>query len=84
MTIDVSKAIERSISDKTFRDKLTSDPAAALAEVDIDVPPGVTLLVLEDTDQVCHIVLPKSSNAQNSLSDRELGMVAGGAEYFNS
>lgn len=84
MTVDMSDAIKRAISDKDYKAKLTSDPAAALAEVNIELPLGMTVLVLEDTDQVCHLVLPNSSDTQGALSDQDLGMVAGGMEYMNS
>src|SRR5262245_12982382 len=41
-----------------FKAKLLANPAATLAELGGDMPAGVTLTVLENTDKVNYFVLP--------------------------
>ena len=57
-------------SDESLKERLISDPAAVLAEYGIDVPEGIELRVVEDTDEVCHLVLPPSPSGD--LLDEEL------------
>jgi hypothetical protein len=57
-------------SDELLKQRLMSDPAAVLAEYGIEVPEGVELRVVEDTDEVCHLVLPPSP--AGDLFDEEL------------
>jgi hypothetical protein len=58
---------------------LLADPAATLkAEgVNIEMPAGVTLKFVEDTDKLRHMVLP-AKPADSELSEEELDAVAGG------
>ena len=68
-------------SDDSFKKKLLADPAATLkAEgVKIDLPAGMTLKAVEDTDKVCHIIIPPKPT---ELSDEQLEMAAGGKPDF--
>ena len=42
-----------------FRQKLVRDPAGTLKQEGVDLPSGVSVKVMEDSDQVVHFVLPK-------------------------
>lgn len=62
--------VARAWSDEEFKTRLMNDPAAVLEEHGIEAPLGVTLKVVEDTEDVCHLVLPPSP--AGDLIDEEL------------
>jgi hypothetical protein len=75
------RVVERAWSDEDFKSLLLRDPLAAVAEEGLDIPEavrgcGVRFRVVEDTDEVRHIVLP--ARPDDELSDLELAVVAGG------
>jgi hypothetical protein len=60
-----------------FKKRLMAEPATVLKENGVDVPAGVQLRVVENTDQVVHVTLPAKPR-EGELSDAELAGVAGG------
>ena len=62
-------------ADETLRAQLIATPAAILKAEGIEVPEGLEIKVLENTDAVFHLVLPQNSS---ELSDEDLDAVAGG------
>jgi hypothetical protein len=62
--------VAKAWSDDDLKQRLMADPAAVLAEHGIEVPLGIDLRVVEDTDDVCHLVLPASPSGD--LVDEEL------------
>jgi Nitrile hydratase, alpha chain len=64
-------------SDESFKKRLLADPAATLkAEgVKFELPVGMTLKAVENTDNVYHIIIPPKPA---ELSDEQLDKVAGG------
>ena len=74
----IAKAIARAWSDETFKDKLVSDPRAALAEQGVEVPEGKTINVVENTDDTVHLVLPVKPADAGDVSADQLEKVAGG------
>ena len=58
MASSPSKVIARAWQDPAFKQKLVSNPSAALADEGIQVPAGHTVQVHENTANVTHIVLP--------------------------
>jgi hypothetical protein len=62
--------VAKAWSDESLKRRLVKDPAAVLDEHGIEVPRGIELRVVEDTDEVCHLVLPPSP--AGDLSDEEL------------
>ena len=71
--------LSRAASDEAFREQLKSDPQAAVKEVTgVDIPSGTKIVVVEDTVEQIHLVLPPQG-AGSKLSDQELQQVAGGA-----
>jgi hypothetical protein len=71
--------------DPAFKAELIANPAAALKAEGIDVPAGMTVTVLENTDELFHLVLPPVPS--DELSDEALDAVAGGLDmgrgWFN-
>jgi len=70
-----AKVIAKAWGDEAFRAQLLADPTAALAAEGVDAPAGKTFAVVEDTDDVVHVVLPARPT---ELSDVELDSVAAG------
>jgi hypothetical protein len=70
------RVVARAWSDPAFKAKLLADPHAALAMVGVPLAAGKTVRVVEDTDQIFHLVLPPRPAGE--LSDAELEYAAGG------
>lgn len=62
--------VAKAWSDDVLKQRLVDNPAAVLEEHGIEVPPGVQLSVVEDTEDVYHLVLPASPSGE--LIDEEL------------
>jgi hypothetical protein len=52
----------RAWSDPAFRDRLVLDPDAAMAALDGEIAASVHLKVLEDTEELVHLVLPPAGS----------------------
>ena len=76
-----AKVIAKAWSDDEFKGRLLADPGAALAEMDVEVPAGVEVKVVEDSESVRHLVLPPAPG-EGELSDEALEKVAGGQYVF--
>jgi len=70
--------LARSATDREFRQKLLTDPRAALAEYTGQDAPGVDIRFVENT-ATATIVLPDFADGSAELSESELEAVAGGA-----
>jgi hypothetical protein len=55
------QVVARAWQDEAFHRRLLADPAGALREHGIDVPAGREMRVVENTDEVFHLVLPASA-----------------------
>ncbi|MDR3670184.1 MAG: NHLP leader peptide family RiPP precursor [Holophaga sp.] len=53
------RVIAKAWADEGFKAALMADPRAALESQGIEVPEGVTLNVLENSEKVFHLVLPR-------------------------
>ena len=73
------KIIAKAWRDPAFKAELIANPAAALKAEGIDVPAGMAVTVLENTDKHFHLVLPPVPT--DELSDEALDAVAGGGKY---
>ena len=73
---DFAKIIAKAWRDPAFKAELIANPAAALKAEGIDVPAGMTVTVVENTDKLFHLVLPPVPS--DELSDEALDGVAGG------
>ena len=66
--------------DDALKQRFLSDPHAVLAEHGMDVPEGMNVNVVENTDTTVHITLPAAPDTDGDLSDEELASAAGGGE----
>ena len=73
---EFGKIIAKAWREPAFKAELIANPAAALKAEGIDVPAGMTVTVLENTDKQFHLVLPPVPS--DELSDEALEAVAGG------
>ena len=64
--------------DETLKQRFMSDPKAVLAEYGMDVPDGMDVNVVENTDTTVHITMPAPPSGHGDLSDEELSNAAGG------
>ena len=64
--------------DEALKARFMSDPKAVLAEYGMDVPDGMDVNVVENTDNRVHITMPAPPSGGMDLSDEELSNAAGG------
>jgi hypothetical protein len=74
------KLLAKAATDPKFLADLKKDPAAVIArETGVSVPAGITVKVVEDTDSVVHLVVPKlRAVPKGELGENELSQVSGG------
>ncbi len=73
---DFAKIIAKAWRDPAFKVELIANPAVALKAEGIDVPAGMAVTVVENTDKLFHLVLPPVPS--DELSDEALDGVSGG------
>ena len=66
--------------DEALKHRFMADPKAVLAEYGMDVPDGLDVNVVENTDTTVHITMPAPPSGHLDLSDDELSKAAGGAD----
>ena len=76
---EINQIIAKCWSDGVFKQKLMADPHGALKTPGVDVPPGMTVKAVENSDKVFHLVIPP---APTDLSDNDLEKVAAGADGY--
>ena len=64
--------------DEALKARFMADPKAVLAERGIEMPDGMDVTVVENTDNTVHITLPMAPDGHAELSDEELSNAAGG------
>ena len=64
--------------DGELKARLIADPISVLAEFGLNVPEGMDVKVVENTDNCIHITLPSNPSADAEISDEELAAAAGG------
>ena len=64
--------------DETLKQRFMADPKAVLAEYGMDVPDGMDVNIVENTDNTVHITMPAPPSGGMDLSDDELSNAAGG------
>jgi hypothetical protein len=77
-----TKIRDRAQRDPDFRAGLLSDPNAALSEAfGLEVPPGITVRVIEETSTEVVLALPPAIDPSAPIPESELAGVAGGSSY---
>jgi hypothetical protein len=71
----MSQLIARCWADESFKRKFLADPEATLKAEGAELPAGVSIKALENTDNVVHLVIPAKPT---ELSDEDLDKVAAG------
>src|SRR3954464_5892590 len=71
------KIVAEAWQDEAFKKRLIADPSAVLKEIGINVPAGVQLRVVENTDGLVPFTFPAKPR-QGELSNAELAGVAAG------
>lgn len=71
----MSQLVAKAWADEAFKQQLLADPVAVLKAEGLTLPAGLTVKVLENTDQLYHLVLPPKPT---ELSDDNLDRVSGG------
>ena len=70
--------------DDAMKQRFMNDPKAVLAEHGMDVPDGIEVNVVENTDTTVHITMPAPPSGGMDLSDDELRNAAGGTNADTS
>ena len=78
----IGRIIAKAWADEAFKQSLLADATSVLKQEGLDVPQGVTIKAIENTDQLTHIVLPLKPGIQ-PLSEELLDSVAGGQSKVN-
>lgn len=75
-----AQVLERAAKDSQFRERLKHDPRGAVArDFGVQIPPDVTVEVLEETPLTVYLVLPAvPAQRGEELSNQDLEAVAGG------
>ncbi len=72
------KVVAKAWSDPDFKAKLLADPKTVLKENGLEFPQDVEILVVENTEEIVHLILPPEPAGQ--LSEEELVKLVGGTE----
>ena len=75
----VREAVKKSCLDPSFKTRLLEKPAETLRTGGVEIQPGMQVEVLQDTDEVLHLVLPFNMSQDSELSDAQLAGVVGGS-----
>ena len=75
----VQGAVTKCCLDQSFKNRLLGRPTETLRAEGFDMAPGIEVELVEDTDEVLHLVIPfNASSTKAELSDSELASVVGG------
>jgi len=73
----MAQVIAKAWLDDAFKQRLLNDPAAVLRAEGMDIPQGVEVRVVENTEKIFYFILPpRPSDAE--ISDQDLRKVAAG------
>jgi hypothetical protein len=68
--------VARTWQDDDFKQRLLADPAGVLRAQGVELPAGVELRLVEDTERLIHLKLP--ARTPEPLTEAQLEAVAGG------
>jgi hypothetical protein len=75
------KVVAKAWSDEEFKRTLIADPESVLKENGVEVPEGMEIKVVENTDKLVHVTLPPKPK-EGELSDQDLQNVTGVAKAW--
>jgi len=75
----MGQIIARAWSDADFKARLLADPAGTLRAAGIEVPAGVKVKAVENTDEQFYLVIPQKPE---ELSEEQLDHVTGGDSCY--
>lgn len=64
--------------DEALKDRFLREPRKVLEDHGLEVPEGIEIKVVENTDDCIHVTLPAAPEDSRNLSDAELAGAAGG------
>jgi len=70
------QVVARAWADDAFKARLLAEPNAVLQEEGLEIPPGIEIRVVENSENVIYLPLPATPG--DSLSDEQLEQVSGG------
>jgi hypothetical protein len=76
----VCDLIARAWTDESFMGRLLANPRAVMTEVGMNIPSGVNVVVLEDTPETIHFVLPAKPLSADMCEQDLANVVWGPAE----
>jgi hypothetical protein len=77
----VNELVAKCWEDEGFKRQLMADPVATLQAQGVELPPGMKIQVVENTDQAFTLVIPPKPE---DLSDEELDGVVGGLKLVTT
>ncbi|VEP18764.1 hypothetical protein H1P_90011 [Hyella patelloides LEGE 07179] len=72
-----TKMIGRALQDSAYKALLLENPQAAAEEIGVELPDSMTIIVLQDSEDEMHFVIP-ANPSDDELSEADLETVAGG------
>src|ERR1700681_3664427 len=74
-----ARVVAQAWADENFKKRLADNPAAVLRENGFNVPAGVDVRIVENTDKVAYLTLPPKPAADaGELNSEQLANVVGG------
>jgi hypothetical protein len=78
-TVLTGMVLDRIARDGGFRSRLLADPAKALKELGVDLPPGMQVRIVEDSAASLNLAL--AGQGEGELADEDLQKIVAGAAY---
>jgi hypothetical protein len=66
----IEQIVSKAWIDEQFKNKLRADPAGVLRGEGVRIPQGVEIRLMEDTDNVRHVVLPVKPSVQEITEEQ--------------
>jgi hypothetical protein len=73
----MGQVISKAWADDAFKQRLLNDPEAVLKEEGVEIPEGVEVRVVENTDKIFYLLLPPRP-LEAELSEAQLAAASGG------
>ena len=71
-----ARIVAKAWADEDFKRRLLAEPAAVLKEEGVEVPAGVKLQVIENTESTMNLVLPAMPKDVGNLQDMDRRLAA--------